>query len=94
MRPLKKAVADTVTVSSATSGLVLAANERRKYALIGGNQTVGLWLALGEAAAVGSGIYLAAGDAYEIDADNLWLGEVYGILASGVDQTVGTEDMS
>lgn len=93
-RPLKKAVDGTASVSSATSTLILAANSGRKFAVIGGSQTVGLWLAFGEAAVVGSGTYLPAGASYHIDEANLWVGIINGILASGANQSVGTTEMS
>lgn len=94
MHKLSKPTPDTKTVSSAASTLVLASNAKRKYAYLGGHATVGLWLNFGAAAVVGTGIYVPAGGAYEIDGDNLYTGDIYAILASGVNQVIGIMELS
>lgn len=94
MLVLKKPVPGSKTMSSATSGQILAANSKRRHAVIGGSQTVGLWINYDAAAAVGTGIYVPAGTAYEIDQDNMWQGAVNGILAAGGDQVIGVMELS
>jgi len=75
---------DTVTntaVSVADSSTtILSANANRKYALIVNDSDTTIYLALGAAAAVNSGIRLNAnGGAYEINWTNLYKGAIYGI---------------
>lgn len=68
-----------VTVAS---GLVLAANADRRYALLINDSDTPIYLALGVAAAVNQGIRLnAAGGSYEMSAPlgNLYTGAVYAI---------------
>lgn len=79
----------------AASTLLLGKNEARKRAiLVNGHATQSVWLAFGEAAVVGKGVYLAPnGGSFEIPPDELWTGEVYGI-ASGAATPVGTEEFS
>lgn len=94
MMKLQKPSNATVGVDS-TSTLVLAANDRRKHAIITNSSDVGVWLAFGEAAQVGYGVYLAsAGGSYQIDEGNLFVGVIYGISASGDDKVVGTLEFS
>ncbi len=79
---LQASVETSVSVTAST--LVLAANKRRKYALItcptGGGA---LSLGFGKAAVAGKGVTVPAGGAYEIDSDNLWTGEIYAIASAG-----------
>jgi len=85
---------DTVTntaVSVAdTSTTILSANDARKYALIVNDSDTVIYLALGAAAVVNSGIRLNAnGGAYEINWTNLYKGAIYGIhAAAGLLKTV------
>lgn len=92
--PRKKVVDATVALTSVGSTAILAANNQRKFATVGGSQTVGIWLSFGGTAVVGTGTYLPAGAGYQIDDDNLYLGAISGILASGAGQNIGTTEMS
>lgn len=77
------ATPSSVSVTT-TSGAVLAANAARKDAVITNYGTVGCFLARSATAVVGQGIYLAAGGgAYNIDANNLYRGQLTAITASG-----------
>lgn len=94
MMILRKPVNGTVS-SDTTSAVFLAANEKRKYAVIVNASDVGVWLAFGGTAVIGTGVYLAAaGGSYEIDGDNLYCGAVHGIAASGSGKVVGTVEFS
>jgi len=73
-----------------TSTTILAANADRKYALIVNDSDTVIYLALGAAASVNSGIRLNAnGGAYEINWTNLFKGAINGIhAATGLLKTV------
>lgn len=91
---LQAATNGTVSVTT-TSVALLAVNERRKYALVVNSSDVGIWLAFGATAVIGTGVYLAAGGgSYEIDSDNLYCGAVNGIAASGAGKVVGTAEFN
>lgn len=80
----------SVEVDSAST-LILAANDRRRFARITNGSDTGIWVSYGEAAVVGQGDYLGSGGGVlEIDSDNMWRGEIYGITTSGDDKIVGT----
>jgi hypothetical protein len=69
--------------------LLLAANERRFYALIVNASNTDIWIMFGSQNAVSQGIFVAAnGFSYEIDKANLWRGEIYGIHGGGGAKTV------
>lgn len=77
--PRRKVTDGSVNVAAAST-LVLADNPQRKYALIINTSNTDVWLRLGSAAALNQGIFVARnGFAYEISANNLWTGEIYGI---------------
>lgn len=85
---------DTKSLTT-TSAALIAANERRKYALIVNSSDVGVWVSFGVAAVIGTGVYLApAGGSYELDGDNLYLGVINGIAASGNGKVVGLVEFS
>lgn len=89
MLKLRTPVNDTASLGTSSAQL-LADNERRKYALIVNSSDVGVWLAFGETAVVGTGVYLApAGGSYEIDSENLYCGPINAIAASGSSKVVG-----
>lgn len=95
MRALRDRTAGTASVGSGASVELLAANDGRKWAQISNPNAVGLWLNFGAPAVIGSGPYVApGGGAYVIDKDNLDLGAVNGIMASGGDVAVGTMEYS
>jgi len=76
---IKVITKDTASVTNA-SGVVLAANDRRLYAEIVNQSANNIWLAFGEAAVVGEGIYLAPnGFSFVINTDFLWRGNVTAI---------------
>lgn len=71
------------SVTTSTT-LVLAANESRKRAIIVNSGAGAVWLSFGAAAVVGQGVYLGAvGGSYEISPDELYVGVINGISASG-----------
>jgi hypothetical protein len=83
----------TATIGSGASVLILAANERRRFAEIVNSSDVGIWLSLGGTAVIGTGIYLGPnGFSYEINSEHLWKGTVSGIAASGAGKIVGTTE--
>lgn len=68
-----------VSVGTAST-LVAAANEHRKYLLIVNTSNQDFWIRLGTAAAVSTGLFVARnGFAYEIDNNNLWVGDVFAV---------------
>jgi len=76
-------VTNTAVSVGDTSTTILAANANRKYALIVNDSDTNIYLALGAAAAVNSGIRLNAnGGAFEINWANLYKGAIYGIHAA------------
>lgn len=85
---------DTKSLTTSSAALI-AANERRKYALIVNSSDVGVWVSFGATAVIGTGVYLApAGGSYELDDDNLFLGVINGIAASGAGKVVGIVEFS
>jgi len=83
-------VTNTAVSVADSSTTILSANDARKYALIVNDSDTVIYLALGAAASVNSGIRLNAnGGAYEINWTNLYKGAIYGIHGvSGVTKTV------
>jgi len=76
-------VTNTAVSVGSTSTTILAANANRKYAVIVNDSDTVIYLALGAAASVNSGIRLNAnGGAYEINWTNLYKGAIYGIHAA------------
>lgn len=63
-----------------TSQEILAANPRRKYAILINNSNQNIFVRLGSPATVDEGIVIwAAGFAYEFTEDNLWVGSIHAI---------------
>jgi len=94
MRVIKKVLHTTSTMSSAVSTQIVAANSSRKGLAIGGHATVGLWLGFGEAAVVGYGFFVppTVTVVFNEKEGDLFQGTIYGILASGANQTVGAAE--
>jgi hypothetical protein len=70
--------------ATTTSGTVLAANANRSDTVITNYSATGCFLARGATAVAGQGIYLAPnGGAYNIDANNLYRGQITAITSSG-----------
>lgn len=91
---VRTALNTTKSVTTTTQEF-LAANESRKYALIVNSSDVGIWVSFGAAAVIGTGVFLAAaGGSYELDNDNLYLGAINGIAASGSGKVVGIVEFS
>lgn len=91
---VRTALNTTKSLTTATQ-VLLAANESRKYALIVNSSDVGVFVSFGEAAVIGTGVFLAAaGGSYELDNDNLFLGAINGIAASGAGKVVGIVEFS
>jgi len=77
--PLRKVNSLQVNVT-ATSSLILAANEQRKFCIFINDSSSTIYLKFGSAASLSAGIRISAGGfSYEIDKDNLWVGDVYAI---------------
>mgnify|MGYP001591394677 CR=1 FL=1 len=73
----------TVSIG-ATTTVILAANNNRRFAHIMNDSNEVIYLGLGEAAVLNSGIRLnALGGSFTIDATNLFTGAVNGISTSG-----------
>ncbi len=67
-----------------TSSEILPAFVRRRYASISNSGASGVWVAFGEPAVVGNGVYIPPnGGQFIIDGDNRWKGAVNGITAAG-----------
>ncbi len=78
----KIATAATVTAGVASATL-LAANPRRRWAMICNSGANGVWLGFDGAAVVGTGIYVAPnGGSFVIEGENRWLGSITGITAA------------
>lgn len=80
-----------VSVSDSSTS-VLAANPNRKNAVIVNYGANDVCIARGGTAAFGQGIYLAAGNGYEITAENLYQGAIHAICASGKSTTLAVEE--
>ena len=79
-----EAVADSGVTVGAASTLVIAANPRRADAVFVNDSNEVIYLARGNAAVMNAGIRLnAAGGSYEINRNNLFLGVINAICASG-----------
>lgn len=93
--PLKCAANVTKTLDNTTPVEILASNSKRRYAAITNATAVGLWLAFGENAAIGKGVYVAPGGGFfEIDETNLWTGSVKGIMSSGSNHVISAVELS
>lgn len=58
----------------------MAENERRKYCILINDSNQDIYIRLGSAAVANEGIRISAGGfAYEIDHNNLWVGDIYAI---------------
>jgi len=83
IRSIETVTDDSVTVGAVTT-VILAANSRRVNAVFVNDSNEVIYLARGNAAVLNEGIRLnASGGSYEINDDNLYLGAVNGICASG-----------
>jgi len=91
MRVIKLVGHGTATMSSATSTSIVTANASRKAIAIGGHATVGLWLGFGTDAVVGTGFFVPPSVTVQFGENDgtLFQGQIFGKLASGVDQAVG-----
>ena len=86
-----KAVASEIAVGT-NSSLVIEPNAYRVWAALSNGGVTDVWLALGEAAVTGKGIYLKAnGGAVVFDLNMPWKGEVRGIATAAVN--IGLEDV-
>lgn len=94
MKVLKDPHNGTKTLDNSGSQSVLAANDDRKWAIICNSSDVGLWLALGASAVIGTGIYVPPnGGSFVIDDQNLFRGAVNGVMASGSSKVIGTVEL-
>lgn len=76
---LKKYFETPVAVTN-VSQLVLAENPQRKYCILINDSNQNIYLRFGSHAALNEGIAVyAAGFAYEITKDNLWVGDIFAI---------------
>lgn len=72
-----------VTIGN-TSTSILSKNGGRQYALLVNDSNETIYLNLGSAAVMNSGIpVISNGGAIEITGDNLFVGEIFGICTSG-----------
>lgn len=95
MKVLTKATNGTKSVSSGASVELLAENSRRSFAMISNPQVVGMWVSLGSAAVIGTGIYVPPnGGAFIISEEGgLWRGSVNGIMSTGGAVAIGTVEL-
>ena len=77
------AASNTTPSVTTSSTEILAANTNRKYACIFNNTGAAFYLKFGATAVVNQGIRLGPNEKFEIKLDNLWLGAVNAIRASG-----------
>lgn len=92
--PIRK-VSDAPISVVTTSTLALADNPNRKYALLINTSNTDIWLRLGQAAVLGSGIFIARGGfAYEITGENLWTGAIYAIHGGAGAKVMSVLEMS
>ena len=83
IRSIETVTDDSVTVGAVTT-VILAANSRRVNAVFVNDSNEVIYLARGNAAVLNEGIRLnASGGSFEINDDNLYLGAINGICASG-----------
>lgn len=79
-----KTATDTKVAVAAASTLVIAANPKRIDLVLVNDSDEAIYLARGNAAVMNAGIRLnATGGSYEIKYDNMFLGAIYAICASG-----------
>jgi hypothetical protein len=71
--------ANTTPAITSASSVVLAANLNRKYAYVSNNTGGVVFIKLGAAAALNTGIRIANNGMYEINANNLWTGTINAI---------------
>lgn len=72
-----------VALSNASS-VVLAKNSAREYALFTNDDaSINVWLCLASTCAANTGVKLLPGASYKIDGNNLYVGDVSAIAASG-----------
>lgn len=92
--PLRKINEVAFSVTS-TSQLVLAANERRKYCILINDSNQNIYIRMGSTAVANQGILIAAnGFAYQVDAINLWLGDIYAIHAGSGSKNLLIQEFS
>jgi len=85
----------TTAIAGAVSNIILAANPNRLGADIVNcsNPSEQISLGLGQAAVLGAGKTLTAyGSVYHMGTDNLYLGDIYGISASGLASLAVSEE--
>lgn len=77
-------VLNTFATIGLTSTLVLAANSQRRWLFLVNDSDENIYVSLGSAAVVGSGILLTpGGGALTLDTASMFAGDVYAICASG-----------
>lgn len=80
-RPIRKVTQTAFNVTT-TSQLILAANDARKFAEFVNDSDQDIYITFESPAIANTGIRISSnGFAYEIDVDNLWLGDVFAIHA-------------
>ncbi len=90
--PVTTTMAATEYSVQTSSGVALAANVDRTYALFVNDSDTNIYLRLGEAAVANEGIRLNAnGGSYEINLQNLYRGAVYAIASSADKNLMVTE---
>lgn len=77
---------NTRPTCTTTSSIILAANANRKYASIFNQSGVILYIKLGNTAVTNQGIRLPNNTLFEINANNLWLGDIHAVVGSGSQQ--------
>jgi hypothetical protein len=86
---------DTAFCPSAASGVILTANQNRRYLTISNSGANPCYLAFGQSAVVGQGVRLSEanqrGNTYNMNREGLWLGYIAGIASGGTTTLTITE---
>lgn len=89
MIKLRKAASTAVALGTSDASII-AANEQRKRLIICNGSTNNVWIAFGDTAVVGKGVFLApSGGTFEVDPMEIFTGAVRGISEAGAANKIG-----
>jgi hypothetical protein len=94
MIKLRRAVSTAVTLGTSDAAIV-AENESRKRLIICNGSANNVWIAFGETAVVGKGVFLApSGGTFEVDPSEVYCGDIRGISELGAANKIGVVEWS